>query len=267
MYLFRRVTQGFADLMYALPELGAMLVISAITAVIALLVVKLVLPPEKLKRSREQMTAAVYEIRLFLDNPARVLLAQARVVFYSFVYTAWIGLPMLVLGLPFGVLFLHLEARHSVESLPMNQGHVVMMEVSDACAGAQIELEGNDAVKVTSPPLFDASTGYVYQSIEVMQPGHHEVTVKGCGLTTTKRIDAAHEQPVSTAKVSSLALLWSLSEEPPIGDDAPVAGIWMSHDYIMDQEWMGMTMPWWVFWLIATTLIAVGLQKPMRVEL
>ncbi len=265
MGMIRNLIEGILGAFYALPDWLAMTIISALCGVVALWVVGLVLPACKLRRSRDRMLAALYELRLYFDSPRRVFGAQGRMIGWSLIYTAWIGLPMLVLAIPFGLLFLHLEARHGLDPLPTNQPILMRVDIDEACDGKTVEIEPGDGVTIETPPLYDRRADAVYQTVSVAEPGDYEVVVDGCGVRESKRLDAqVRDGSYSPARVGQVAMLWSLTDEAPLS--GPIERIKVEHP-AADQIWFGVAMAWWIYWLIATTVVAMALQKPMRVEL
>lgn len=267
MHWLRRIIEGVFSALYTLPDGLALWIISALCGVVALWVVGLVLPPDRLTHARDRMIAALYEIRLYFDSPWRVLTSQARVLGWSLAYTGWMGLPMLVLAIPFGLMFLHLEVRHGLEPLPTKAPILVTMDVAEGCDGDELTLEVPEGVKIDTPPLYDDRAHRAYQSVIINAPGTYEITVTGCGAELSKRLDADPAmEVVSPSRVKSLALLWAMTDEAPLEGDAPVDAISVDHP-AADQRWMWLAMPWWAYWLIWTTVVAVALQKPMRVKL
>jgi len=81
LHTLRNITESILGMADAMGPLVGLTVISLISGVIMLVVFGLVTPPGWMKRSRELMIAATYEMRLYLDSPRRVLTAQARLIF------------------------------------------------------------------------------------------------------------------------------------------------------------------------------------------
>jgi hypothetical protein len=265
IYWLRRAMEAGFDGLHTLPDWAALTIISAVCGALALWVVGLVLPPARLTEAREQMTAALYELRIYFDSPGHVFAAQGRVIGWSLVYTAWIGLPMLVLGLPFGLMFLQLESRYALAPLPTDQRVVVKVEVTDACDGRTVTIHPTEGVDVETKTLFDDRADTAYQAMRITKAGQHTITITGCDHEITKRLDAQAGPVSSPARVRGAALLWTLTEEPPL-PEGPIEGVRVAHPS-SEQRWFGITWPWWLPWLILTTVVALLLQKPMKVEL
>ena len=70
----------------ALPPLAGLLVISLITAVLALLVMRLVSDQPRLRATRRRMQAALFEIRLHADDPVAVLRSFGDVLIQNAIY-------------------------------------------------------------------------------------------------------------------------------------------------------------------------------------
>lgn len=265
--LFRRITELVCMPLDNMPGWLGLTLVSLVSAVLALWVVRLTIPPGKLQRARDLMTSAIYELRLYIDSPRRVFFAQGRMLLWSFVYTAWIGLPMLVLGLPLGILFLHLEARWALEPLPVEAPLIVEVAVADGCNGQDIEVKGGESVTMTTSALFHGRDQVVYQGFTVAERVFTELTVTGCGEPVVKRLDMGSKRgPYSATRAKGVHLLWSLTDEDAISDASQIDYVHVDHP-MSDQEWFGLEMPWWLAWLIITTVAAIALQRPMRVVL
>lgn len=267
MNWLRGIIEGTIGALYTLPGWLALTIISAISGAVALGVVGKILPPGRLEHARERMLAALYELRLYFDSPPRVIAAQGRVIGWSLAYTAWITLPMLALALPFGLVFLHLEARHGLEPLPTHEPIIVRAVPAEGCDGRDLEIAPAEGVEIVTPPLFDATERVVYQSVALHGERAHTIEWTGCGGEVTKRLDTARDGSVSPTRARGLALLWVMTDEAALPSGSPVDQIWVEHPANEDQRWLGLPMPWWLYWLIAMTIVAVALQKPMKVKL
>ncbi|MEM1348604.1 MAG: hypothetical protein AAGI01_08625 [Myxococcota bacterium] len=265
--VLRRITEAVCTPLDVLPPWLALTLFSILSAVLALWIVRLTIPPGKLQRARDLMTSAIYELRLYIDSPRRVFAAQGRMLLWSFAYTAWIGLPMLVLGLPLGVLFLHLEARWALEPLPLEEPLLVEVAVGDGCDGKRVEVVGGEHVTMTTPALFHERDGVVYQSFTIAKSETTELTITGCGEPVRKRLDAAsYRGPYSPTRTKGARLLWSLTDEEALDGASTIDYVHVDHP-ARDQEWFGLAVPWWLAWLVLTTVAAIALQRPMKVVL
>jgi hypothetical protein len=85
-----------------LPPLAAILVLSAPVGVLALWIFGKTTNQKLIRAAKDAMAASVYEMRLFIDSPKRILLAQARLLWWSGRYTALTLVPLAIMALPVG---------------------------------------------------------------------------------------------------------------------------------------------------------------------
>src|SRR5262245_58541935 len=88
IYAIRWLVERFVGLFDPLPPLLSLTIVPVLTAWFLVVVVKRVSPQRRLARSRDQMAAAIFEMRLFLDAPRRVFAAQGRLIAWTVHYLA-----------------------------------------------------------------------------------------------------------------------------------------------------------------------------------
>ena len=65
---------------------------------------------------------------------------------------------------------------------------------------------------------------------------------------------------------SDSAIWLSYGDEAPLDPELGIAAIAVEHPPA-PQSWLGLPMPWWVYWLIVSTVFALLLRRPMGVVL
>lgn len=246
-----------------LPRSLSLAIVTVVTGGVALWVVKLTTHQHSLVRSRQKMVAALYEMRLFLDAPARVLRAQIRLVFWSLAYTAQTLPGLIVLTVPLGLVMLHLDLRHGFA--PHEVGARVMfgVAVTDASAVSSVEIEAPDGLKIDAGPVVAEREGRVYYRLEVAAPGRHVVRVKSGDVAEEKLVVAA-PGAVSLERIAGISNAWAPSAEPSLDSDGPFARIWVEHD---TAEYAVLGVPWWLFWLVGSVIAALLLRRPLKAEI
>ncbi|MEM9491394.1 MAG: hypothetical protein AAGC55_19770, partial [Myxococcota bacterium] len=101
-----------------LPPFWGLTLFSIITGVIMLWVVGKVTPQDRLEIARARVSAAIYEMRLFIDSPRRVIASQGQLFGWLFMYMLYLTPAFVVLTAPLGLLYLHLDVRHGQAALP-----------------------------------------------------------------------------------------------------------------------------------------------------
>jgi hypothetical protein len=172
------------------PRLG-LIMFSVVSGLLLLLLVGKVTPQNRLKHAREQMTSAIYELRLFLDSPRRIFVAQSRLVLWSLNYLAYL-LPAFVLLLPpLAVLYGPLEIRYGLEPLRPEQTALVRIDLKEADPAAeQAIVDGGTTVRLAAPPVLVASEKALYLRVGVSEPGLHRMRIQAPGWAVDKRISA-----------------------------------------------------------------------------
>jgi hypothetical protein len=250
------------------PRLG-LVVFSAVSGLLMLLVVGKATPQERLKHAREQMTSAIYELRLFLDSPRRIFVAQARLVLWSLNYLAYLLPAFVVLTPVLALLYAPLETRYGLE--PLRPDTTVLMRIdlrNPAPTAEQATVEGGNSVRLAAPPVLVRDERALYLRLGVVEAGQHHIRIQAPGWQVEKNISAESrpEARVSAERRSGLAHLLALGNEPPLPSDGPVAAVVVIHPP-RRQSWGGVEMPWWVAWLLVATVVALLFKRRFGVTL
>ena len=238
----------------------ALTIVAVLTALLMLVVVKRTSPQRLTQRTRDGMAAAVFEMRLFLDEPGRVVRAQGRLLGNMALYLGTLLPSFAVLGPPLALLYLHLEVRHGLAPLGAPAEIVLRVELERGVDGHAVEVTcDDDAVEVTAPVLFAEDEPAAYVRLAVREAGTHVVTVHAGAARATKRIVAdPNAAAVAPERTGGLALLWSFGDEPP--PDGGITSISLTHPP-RPQRWLGLGIPWWLYWLGIATVIALLLRR------
>lgn len=235
--------------------------ISLITAIAILYVVRWTTPARLIVRARSQIAAAIYEVRLFLDSPVRVIKAQGRLLGYSAVYIGALMPALIVMSLPMGLIYLQLDNRYGFE--PVAVGEPVVLEVRVSGEVGDVGIEPGDGVALTAPPVRDPAGGAAYFRLVVSEPGSFTVSVTAGGDSATKRIVAEPDEAASPIRSRGWDMWWVATNEAPLGGDR-------IQSIEIDQRGNSidvLKMPWWLFWVLLATILALALKKPFRVTL
>lgn len=218
-----------------------------------------------LGHARDRISAAVYEVRLFIDFPRRIFSAQKAMLYWSLRYLIATLPPIAILTLPFGALLPHLEARYGVEPLPT--GRPVLLQV--VCAQgtkAPVSVSVPDGVKVTAPPLHVvADNRYVFR-LQVAK-GIHDVVVHVGDVGVTKTLVAdPNASRVSVDRRAGASHVLSIGHEDVLSSDSGIELVRVEHP-ARSLSFLGFVLPWWAIWLLVSTISALLLRKPFGVVL
>jgi hypothetical protein len=243
--------------------------LSVVTGALVLWIVGMTTRQAWVERTRGQMAAAIYELRIFLDSPRRVLAAQGRFLWWSFGYVGSLLPGLMVASLPLGLLYAHMERRYGIEPLPVQTNLIVKVDLAEPGAGRPLAFSSasDPAIQLTAPPLHVEHEQRVYIRLAVNAPGTHRLVLQS-GQQQVSKLLAAEPSPgaVLPARVGGLASMWTNGTEPPLPAGSPIESISVKHPNKGD-DWMGLPLPWWMAWLLIATAAAMLLRRPMGVEI
>lgn len=260
--MLRRAISAAVGVFAAMPlELGLVL-LSLVSAVIMLLVFRAVTPSHWMLKPRDRMTAAIYEMRLYLDHPRRVISAQLDLLRYSLTYSAAMLPAVVILTIPFGLMAFDLEARWAYAPLNISEPVTVRVDLADGVS--KFEAKPADCAELFPETQHFPEQNLAFARYALKDAVDCEVTFVVDGKEVTKRLDAGPDS-VSPEKLRGLDLLTRVTHEPALGDNA-VKRISVHHDS-KDFRAFGLDWPWWVDWLILVFAFSGVLIKPLKITL
>lgn len=218
-----------------------------------------------LARTRDRISAAIYEVRLFIDSPRRIVSAQARILYWSLRYVLLTIPPISIIAIPLGLLWPHLEARYGLQPLPTDRP-VLLRVVQTEAAESLPSLRVPDGVELTAPPLHIHGEKQTYFRLR-LSAGVHELSVELGGSKVTKQLVADTEASrVSAGRAAGFRHLLSIGNESVVSSRSGIDRIEVHHEP-REVGFVGLRMPWWIAWLVLSTISALLLRKRMRVVL
>jgi hypothetical protein len=265
VHALRVALESVLSLLDRLPAWLSLAVVAIATALLMIVAIKLVSPQRLIARARDQMAAAIYEMRLFLDNPGRLVRAQGRLLAWLVVYLLALLPSMLALAPPLGLLYLHLEVRHGLAPIAVPATVVMRIELADGVDGDMVQVSPDPGASLTAPLVYAADEATVYARLRIETPGAHEVAVAAGGDMAMKRIVAGEAAAVvAPERRGGLGYLWAL------GDEAPTSGaIRAIRVASPDRQarYLHLRIPWWLYWLGLSTIAALLVRRRFGVEL
>ncbi|HEY3354259.1 MAG TPA: hypothetical protein VGQ83_13485 [Polyangia bacterium] len=264
-YSLRRALELACWPLDRLPAVAGLTLLSLWGGVALLFLVGRLTNQPRLGRARDRMSAALYELRLFWDAPGDLARAFGRFLAAAARYLAHLAPAMALLAAPFGLVYLHLDARYGTAPLPLGEPAIVRVALAPGVDGGplQAEVDGR-AVAVTAPPLVLAAEGAVYLRVEPRAAGRHRLGLRLGGVTVAKELAAgATAGPVHAARARGAAVLWAPGVEPPL-PAGPIAAVEVLHP-ARPERYLGL--PWWLYALLVSTAIAFALRRPAGVVL
>jgi hypothetical protein len=237
--------------------------LSILTGIFMLWVVGKTTPQKLVKKSRNKMDSAVYEIRLFIDSPKRVGLSLLRLIGSSFSYTACMLPAFVVLALPLTFMFLSLQPRHGMDPLPINEPFVVSLELADGIDGRKLVTTPSEGLEVTAPPLYVESKGEVHVRVVARKEGTLRLHFDVGGRAVEKLIVTdPNALQMAPERATGLDMFISYGSEP--GLDGPITSITVEHKWKDVSVYLSR----WAWWGILVMMVAAfGLRKQFNVTL
>lgn len=251
-----------------LPEFWAVTAIAVLTSLVMVVVVGKITPQNRIRRTRARISGAVYEIRLFMDSPLRVFTAQAGLLKHSVLYVALLLPAFLVMAPLLALLYLHMDVRYGQDPVREGQQVVVRVDLDSNVDGYGVQAgELPQGLAVTAPPVFDEDADQVYLRVDVVAPGVYSLPIRAGEQEVSKKIVADRgADKVEPERKRGFSALWAFGHETPLPDSSPVSSISVTYPHAA-QSWLGLPIPWWLYWLLIATIAALLLARPLHVAL
>ncbi len=248
-----------------LPEFWALTLLSVLTGVVMLWVVGRTTPQRRLEVARARMASAIYEMRLFLDSPRRIVSAQGRLLAWSAAYVGYLIPAFLILSIPLGLLYLHGDVRYGLAPLPADEPLLIRVDLDRGIDGYAVALADTPELSATAPPLYIEREGRVYLRANIARKKNTTAVVRVGKIAVTKEISAdPGTSRVRPERVRGVSAWWSFGDEEPISPASGVRAITLVHPD-RPQSWLGLAIPWWLYWLLVATAAALLMRRPMGV--
>jgi len=215
---------------------------------------------------KRRVQAHLLELRIYRDEPGVMWQAQKALLAANFRYMALMLQPALIMGIPFAILLVHLDAFYGRAPLAVGTDSIVTMGIHGPAEAAPV-LEAPAGVAVETPAVRVLDEDQVSWRIRPRTAVSGLLRIRTESGTVEKRIEAGPAEPrfVPGRKVSSLwDALWH-PDEPRI--TAPRVQ-WVDIRYPgASLEWLGIRMHWLIWFIVVSMLAALLLKKRFRVAL
>lgn len=240
----------------ALAPWCSLAIVAIVSALGMLVVLRYVSPQRQITRTRAQMSAAILEMRIYLDHPSRMFAAQGRMIGWTVAYLACLIPPALVLAAPLGLLYLHLEPRHGLAPLPAPGIAVLEVEL-DGFAPRDVELSPSPGLAITAR-VRDDDAKVLYARVAIRWPGTHHISVRARDATARKLVIADPNAAVVEPDLrGGAAHLWAMGTEAPPSGSA-IRSVSIRYPSRDDDV---LFMPWWLYWLVVSSVTALALRR------
>ncbi len=182
--------------------LVAVSLVSLATGILFLVLFPHVSAQNWIKSVKDKIKFHLLSIRLYQDNPGNVLRSTGGALGWNFAYLGLNILPMVVLVIPFMVIWFQLNALYAFEPLQPGDERVVVAELKPGTDVNQVQLapptEGWSVVQ--GPVRLNDRTPRVLWTLRAEKEGIFDLTFQDGGESVTKTL-AVGERPRRLAKV------------------------------------------------------------------
>lgn len=242
----------------ALPPIAGLFIVSLLTALVMLPVIARTSNQAKIAATKRRIQAALFEIRLFNDNPRAVLRALGEALRANAAYFVLSLVPLLWMGLPLALLIAHLQSVYGYAGL--EPGKPVLVKVAFRAAAG--DADRTAGVSLEAPPAFRVETGAVRlpAANEVLwrivptAAGDFDLTIRDGAVADSKTVHVsnrlARRSPLRVAPGLVDQLLYP--SEPPLAN-ANVASIAIGYPEAAID-----VLGWHVHWLIVYVVLSMA---------
>jgi hypothetical protein len=251
----------------ALPPLASLAVVSLVTAVVMLLVVRRTSNQRALDDVKRKIHAALFEIRLFNDDLRAIFRAQAEMLRHNLTYLRLSLAPMLWMIVPFVLVMAQLQFQYGYDGL--ETGRSVLLTAHLRGGGGDVAtLEAPAAIRPNTGAIWFPGAQDVMWRITPEASGTFELRLHVGGQTLTKTIRVssrtARRSPARLEAGFVNEILYPA--EAPLPPDAPVTSISVGYPE-RDIDVFGWRVNWMIVFFVLSIVFAFALRKPFGVTL
>jgi hypothetical protein len=264
------VTDALLKPLADLPPIASLLLLSLLTAAVVVLVIGRVSDQARVRQAKRRIQAALFEIRLFNDDPRTVLRAVGDALRHNLVYLRLSFVPLAVLSVPLLLVVAHLHPFYGYAGL--RTGAAALLEIEwradeSARRDLPLALDVPDAIHVEAGPVYLAG-GQVLWRFTPVAPGDFIVTVRAGGHAIRKTLaisDAVVRRSPARVRPGLPGQLVHPSELP-LDADGPLSKVAVTYPEA-DIVVLGTPVHWMFVYVALTMGWALGLARALGVSL
>lgn len=249
----------------SMPAVG-MIVISALTAVWALLLFKAVTPQDRLTATRDKLFGHIYEMGLYQDHLSVLMRIQGDLARMNIRYLGTTLPALVALTIPMVFTLGQLESRYAERPLQVGESTVLTINVADDVSG--VRLEAADGVKIAAGPVRNKRTGTLAWRLEAVADGAHELRFfQGDKLMGThdflvgKGLPRLHDK----SEDSALGILL-YPGAPDLSGSEELTGLTIQWPQ-RDTAYLGFEMHWMVAFMVFSMIAGLLIKDLLKVSL
>jgi hypothetical protein len=248
-----------------LTPLAGLLVISLITAVLVVMVMRRVSDQARLRATRRRMQAALFEIRLHADDPVAVLRSFGDVLIQNAISLRLNLVSLLWLIVPLSLMVAQLQAFYGYSGLRLGEPAVITLESE---SNTLVTLDAPAAIRIETEPVHLAGSAATVWRIVPMESGSFAVTTRSGSHAVTKTIVVgdrpARRSPIRLRGDLELQLLYP--SEPLIPAESGIRSIAVDYpEGLVDL--FGWPVHWLIVYLLFSLLAALLVSRRLGVTI
>jgi uncharacterized membrane protein (DUF106 family) len=270
----------------SLPPLAGLAVVSLVTAVGMLLVLRRTSDQARLSAVKRSIHAGLFEIRLFNDDLRAVLRAQAEILRHNGTYLRLSIIPMLWMIGPLVLVIAQLQFHYGYAAIRPGQSVLVKAHlrstgarsastpIGSVAAGAGeaattvASLEVPDSIQVETPAVWLSGAGEVVWRIAPEAEGEYRLRVHAGGESQSKTLvvtdSVARRSPLRPAASFLNEVLYP--SEPPLPHESAFSAIAVGYAEGSVNVFGG-EVHWMIVYFALSIVFAFALRKPFGVVL
>ncbi len=278
------LTAIFNLLLVPLEAMGpefALIVISGIFGVLALIIFKHISSQKGIKAAKDKIKGHMIEIRLYQDDLGLVSKAIGKVLMRNFQYLGLNFGPFIPLAIPFALVVAQMVVRYGFEpvevvetpsALLAGEGVTIKIELDGArkSDASKIELVLPEGVEAVSKLVRSPARGTAYQEVVATRSGAFDLAIKLGDHEEVKTLYAGDETPryLQPERTGSafMAILWPAEDTLP--GDSGIARVSFVYPEA-DLGWLPGSGPMGIiiWFVVASMLFGFAALKPLGVQI
>jgi hypothetical protein len=244
-------------------------VVSVLTGIAMLLVFRVTSNQQGIAAVKRRISAAVFEIRLFNDDPRAILRAQLEIFRHTLGYLRLTMVPVLWMIVPLVLVVIQLQFHYGYNALEPGGTAIAKVKLRDSFAhlNTTISLDDGPGVRVETPLLWIPSEREANWRIAATEPGEHELRVR-VGEEVFGKLLRVSGSTVRRAPVRP-ASFWGQVVHPmeaPLPANGPIESIAVTYPERLVSIF-GWGVHWTIVFFVLTMIAALALQRPCRVAI
>jgi uncharacterized membrane protein (DUF106 family) len=276
MWAFNSIFGKIFELMF-LPFRGlsspwwGMLVVSALTGLLMLLIFKLTSNQAGIRRTKDRIKAHLLEMRLYNESMRSQFKAMGGILKANLRYMSHSLKPLLVMFIPVILILIQLNFWFAYASLEPGEAVLlkVTLEESINPLETEIRLQPAPGLTIETPPLRIEEEGEVDWRISFTEAGVHNLDIT-VGSEHLSKTVAVSERPLSRLSPRRVKKrFWeelSYPTEPPLDETSAVSRIEVVYP-TSGLPFLGWTMHWLIAFFLLSIIFGFALKGLFKVEI